>query len=67
MPRVVNDDMVEVPEDIKRIIRRMGYSNCARLICKSESYLRSLSSKGLKKIRRSDLKIIDTARVDGIY
>lgn len=62
MPKVVNDDMIVVPEDMKRIIRRMGYRNVARLICKSESFVRSIASKGEKRIRRTELDIIDHAR-----
>lgn len=62
MPKVVNDDMVPVPEEMKIIIRRIGYKQCARLTGKSDSYMRSLASKGKKRIRRSDLRIIDMAR-----
>ncbi len=59
MPRVVNDEMVEVPEDIKRAVRRMGYAECARLIAKSESFMRSICSKGEKRIRRQELDILE--------
>jgi hypothetical protein len=62
LPKVVNDDMIEVPEDMKKIIRRIGYANCARLICKSESFVRSVASKGKKRMRRTELEIIDAAR-----
>jgi len=62
MPKVVNDDMVPVSEEMKIIIRRLGYKECARLTGKTDSYMRSLASKGEKRIRRSDLRIIDMAR-----
>lgn len=62
MPKVVNDDMVSISEDMKVIIRRIGYQECARLTGKSASYMRCLSSRGPKRIRRSDLRIIDMAR-----
>ena len=62
MPKVVNDDMVAVPEEMKVIIRRLGYRECARLTGKTDSDMRSLASKGKKRIRRSDLRIIDMAR-----
>jgi hypothetical protein len=57
--------MVEVPEDMKKIIRRIGYAECARLIAKTPSYLRCLASKGEKRIRRTDLDILEMARTRG--
>jgi hypothetical protein len=63
MPKVVNDDMILLPEHMKIIIRRLGYRECARLLGKSDSYMRSLASKGDKRIRSSDLKVLEIVRL----
>ena len=65
MPKVVNDEMVEVPEDLKRAIRQIGYADCARMIAKSESFVRSICSKGEKRIRRQELDVLEHARMRG--
>ena len=62
MPKVINDEMIEIPEEMKKVMRRIGYDECSRLLAKTESYVRSLCSKGYKRIRRSDLDIIEHAR-----
>jgi hypothetical protein len=65
VPKVVNDEMVEMPEDLKRAIRRIGYADCARMIAKSESFVRGICSKGEKRIRRKDLDILEHIRMRG--
>lgn len=65
MPKIVNDEMVELPEDIKKVIKRIGYNDCARLLGKTPSYMRCLAAKGDKLIRRSDLDILNSAREMG--
>ncbi len=60
MPRVTDDIMVDVPEDLKEVIRRIGIPESARLIAKSESFIRSIISKGPKRMKRSELLTLET-------
>ena len=62
MPKVVNDEMVVFPENMKAIVRRIGYEECARVIGKTSSFVRSLASKGTKRIRKQDLIALENER-----
>jgi DNA-directed RNA polymerase specialized sigma24 family protein len=54
MPRIINDEMIVVSNDLKKMIRNAGYAEVASLLNKTESYIRSMASKGKRKIRKSD-------------
>ena len=61
MPRVINDQMVDLAEEDKDLIRDVGYKECAIITRKTESYMRSLASKGENgptRIRYSDITLI---------
>lgn len=58
MPRLRtgSDVMVELEEDDKKLIRKIGYERCAELLDKSEHYLRGLASRGKRKMRLTDIE-----------
>jgi len=58
MPKVINDTMVNLNNNDKLMIRRIGYRECADLLCKSEGYIRYLTSKGEKRMRESELEML---------
>lgn len=66
MPRIVNDVMVELSSTDKKIIRRIGYKECGKILKKSEHYLRGLASKGERYMRKKDLDKIRRAEEWGV-
>ena len=50
--------MVICTEEMKKKIRSLGYERASALLGRSESYLRSLCSKGVKKIRKSHADLL---------
>jgi hypothetical protein len=47
--------MVILTDDDKKILKRIGYDECAKIIKKSKHYIRGLASKGDRRMRKSDL------------
>ena len=60
MPKIINDIMVEVKEEDRKLIRSLGYEDAARVVGKTASYMRCLASVGPKPrmIRQSDLVLL---------
>ena len=56
MPKVTDDIMLEMSNDDKILIKKIGYYKAARATGKSESYMRYMASKGTKLIRQMDLE-----------
>jgi hypothetical protein len=52
------DEMVPLTDEMKLAIKRMGYSAAARLLAKTEGYMRYLASNGKRKIRKTDLDVL---------
>ena len=64
MPVIVGDEMIVLSKDDKQMIRKLGYEECADLTAKTPGYIRGLCSKGVRKMRLSDLNKIKSIRYE---
>lgn len=62
MPRLPNDDMIELSQDDVALIKTLGYQRCADAVGLTRGYIRSLCSNGPKaqpkKLKYTDLQTI---------
>ena len=59
MPQLSNDEMIELTDEDKQLIKAIGYKVCADFLGVTNNYLRGLCSKGVRRIRRTHLQRIE--------